>query len=203
MKLAACSLALALALPMAANATIINLSGTSNSSPDGSNAIQITLAPGQYTITPVIDAFTAFHRFGDVTGCNASGASCVTGFEWSFVASTSHPVTGVDFANCCGDDNGQGAIGPLAGGGYFATASEAFNHALSAYGSIGPFTVTTPTLFKFWLFDDVVSDNSGGVSFNLASVTQGVPEPASWAMMLLGFFGLGALMRKRRRRALA
>jgi hypothetical protein len=26
-----------------------------------------------------------------------------------------------------------------------------------------------------------------------------VPEPASWAMMLLGFFGLGAMLRRARR----
>ncbi|HEY2357687.1 MAG TPA: PEPxxWA-CTERM sorting domain-containing protein, partial [Phenylobacterium sp.] len=27
----------------------------------------------------------------------------------------------------------------------------------------------------------------------------GVPEPASWAMMILGFFGLGSALRARRR----
>jgi hypothetical protein len=29
-------------------------------------------------------------------------------------------------------------------------------------------------------------------------VTGGVPEPATWAMMILGTFGVGALMRRRR-----
>ena len=32
------------------------------------------------------------------------------------------------------------------------------------------------------------------------SVTAGVPEPASWALMLTGFFGLGATLRSARRR---
>ena len=32
-------------------------------------------------------------------------------------------------------------------------------------------------------------------------VTPGVPEPATWAVMLLGFGGLGAVMRSRRQRA--
>jgi PEP-CTERM motif-containing protein/uncharacterized protein DUF642 len=35
------------------------------------------------------------------------------------------------------------------------------------------------------------------------SLTGGVPEPASWAMILLGFGGVGATMRARRRRAIA
>ena len=31
-----------------------------------------------------------------------------------------------------------------------------------------------------------------------AAVPGGVPEPATWAMMLMGFGGLGALLRRRR-----
>ena len=37
----------------------------------------------------------------------------------------------------------------------------------------------------------------------LAGVTLGVPEPSTWAMMLLGFGGLGALLRRRRAAPLA
>jgi hypothetical protein len=37
----------------------------------------------------------------------------------------------------------------------------------------------------------------------LQGPTSGVPEPATWAMMLTGFGGLGAAMRKRRRAGLA
>jgi hypothetical protein len=35
------------------------------------------------------------------------------------------------------------------------------------------------------------------------SISDGVPEPVSWALMLIGFFGMGALLRARRRMALA
>jgi hypothetical protein len=33
--------------------------------------------------------------------------------------------------------------------------------------------------------------------------TAGIPEPATWAMMLVGFGALGATMRSRRKQALA
>ncbi|MDE2405177.1 MAG: PEP-CTERM sorting domain-containing protein [Sphingomonadales bacterium] len=45
--------------------------------------------------------------------------------------------------------------------------------------------------------------NSGGFSESLVvrtlDVGQSVPEPATWAMMLLGFFGVGAAMRRKGR----
>lgn len=34
-------------------------------------------------------------------------------------------------------------------------------------------------------------------NFNVATVTAGVPEPATWAMMLIGFTGLGYAARRR------
>jgi hypothetical protein len=39
---------------------------------------------------------------------------------------------------------------------------------------------------------------AGGVSTNFEA---GVPEPATWAMMLVGFGGLGAVLRRSRRKA--
>jgi PEP-CTERM motif len=51
----------------------------------------------------------------------------------------------------------------------------------------------------------LVADGSGGFGFDLAiggAVPQAVPEPSTWAMMLVGFAGLGfAGHRSTRRRA--
>lgn len=46
------------------------------------------------------------------------------------------------------------------------------------------------------------SINPGGTLINIADVTlYAVPEPATWIMMLIGFGGLGAAMRSRRKPA--
>lgn len=58
----------------------------------------------------------------------------------------------------------------------------------------------------FWLFDfgangaNYVSlDNTQGFSNSVLYTTgSGVPEPSTWAMMLIGFLALGAMLRRRR-----
>lgn len=61
-------------------------------------------------------------------------------------------------------------------------------------------------------FTETASSDSTVLSFGLGpgasalddiSVTQAVPEPATWAMMLTGFLGAGAALRSRRRAAVA
>ncbi|MGH6993058.1 MAG: PEPxxWA-CTERM sorting domain-containing protein, partial [Caulobacteraceae bacterium] len=42
--------------------------------------------------------------------------------------------------------------------------------------------------------------NGGDGSVDIVELAAAVPEPASWALMLAGFFGLGAALRARRSR---
>lgn len=55
-------------------------------------------------------------------------------------------------------------------------------------------------------YDPTLNSGVGGV-FNTghvgATLGGGVPEPATWAMMLVGFGGLGAMLRRHRRQAVA
>jgi len=50
------------------------------------------------------------------------------------------------------------------------------------------------------IFDDAGADVGalGGWTLSLTGDVGGVPEPATWAMMLMGFGGLGAILRRRR-----
>jgi hypothetical protein len=53
------------------------------------------------------------------------------------------------------------------------------------------------------VYNDGISDNYSGVAYDAAIVPLPVPEPATWAAMLLGVFGMGAVLRGARRGALA
>jgi hypothetical protein len=81
--------------------------------------------------------------------------------------------------------------------GYHVTGS--FNLAPSAsplFDSTHPLTLRV----SFQNFANAAGGNDFAVdNINVA----GVPEPASWALMLVGFGGLGAVLRNRRRLALA
>jgi hypothetical protein len=49
---------------------------------------------------------------------------------------------------------------------------------------------------------DVLFTSSGN-SFEFDNIAASVPEPSTWAMMLVGFGGLGAAMRSSRRKQVA
>lgn len=59
--------------------------------------------------------------------------------------------------------------------------------------ALSSFSMTSvSTAFGLFQFDNMVTRASQQVA------PQGVPEPASWAMMLVGFGGIGAVIRRRR-----
>jgi hypothetical protein len=60
---------------------------------------------------------------------------------------------------------------------------------------------TTGGAFTLTVNDTAVSTN--GTNTPITGFIQAVPEPATWAMMLLGFGGIGFAMRRRRQPALA
>jgi hypothetical protein len=181
-RAAASAFSLIVAAPSAA--AIVNIDALTNSGLTAANAVSVNLGPGSYTVTPIIGAFTAFSRFATVSGCDSNGAKCVNGFEHSYFVTIGGNSIGY------GGNNGLGTIGPQSTGGYYATALQAFT--LDGTGTT--FTLAAPQAVKFWIYDDFLTDNRGGVSLNVAAV----PEPASWAMLITGFALTGAMLRRRR-----
>lgn len=182
--IAAAAAFVAVAAPATA-ATNVNLDGVGNASLDGSNGVVVNLAQGTYNLTFTQDAYTAFTRFSNVQGCDANGANCFTGFENSaryIIGNTTYLF---------GDGAGSGGLGPVAGGAYYDSAAKSFAEA-GKY--VQTFTVGAGETATFFLYDDNLGDNSGGVSLALSAV----PEPSTWAMLILGMGAIGGAMRRRR-----
>ncbi len=77
----------------------------------------------------------------------------------------------------------------------------------SSAGSSNSLSLTSPTLspgtpytFQYTATLATAGDISGPANFYAAAA---VPEPAAWALMLLGFGGMGMVLRRRRRPVLA
>ena len=90
-----------------------------------------------------------------------------------------------------GNTNGAAIVSSLGGADDFV-----FN------GSTGP--VFPPSSFTYYVAADIFPERTTSNILAFAQTpTQGVPEPSAWAMMLLGFGGIGAVMRRRKVAALA
>jgi hypothetical protein len=63
-------------------------------------------------------------------------------------------------------------------------------------------TLTPGTTYRF-SYTSTLPQGGGLVSGNASFYAAAVPEPATWALMLLGFGGIGMAMRRRRRPVLA
>lgn len=184
LTLAVAMACMAMTAPVGA-ATIVNLDGVTNASMDGANAVSVALGAGTYKLRFTKDKFEAFTRFSSVVGCNAAGGSCRQGFE-----NSARYLIG-ESTFLFGDGAASGGLGPISGGGYFDTAARSFANS-AAYSQM--FKLAAPSNVKFFILDDFLSDNSGGISLSIAAV----PEPATWAMMIIGFGTIGFAARRRR-----
>lgn len=171
----------------AAAATIVDLHGIANASLDGNNAVTVALGAGSYTLEFIDGTYTAFSRFSAPVGCDVDGKNCRQGWENSArISINGGPV------ELFGDGNASGGFGPIdPGDGYYETAALSF--ANSGIFTTN-FTLAADSDVSFYLYDDNLSDNQGGVSLQLSAV----PEPATWAMMIAGFGMIAGALRRRR-----
>ena len=51
--------------------------------------------------------------------------------------------------------------------------------------------------FGYFIIDNQDSINTSG-TLNITNIASGVPEPATWAMMILGFAGVGFMAYRRK-----
>lgn len=68
----------------------------------------------------------------------------------------------------------------------------------SAANFYDEFTLSQSTNLAFFIIDGFLPDNLGGVSLDINPVVAVVPEPSTWAMMILGFAGIGFMAYRRK-----
>jgi hypothetical protein len=116
------------------------------------------------------------------------------------------------------DDSGEAVgtqigsiVAPLTQGGLTAPYGSLVGELGGVYEELGAnfagaaWGTGTLNLF-FWDINGF--DNAGSIAFDIKPVSEvrgpgGVPEPASWALMITGFGAAGAMLRRRRTAALA
>lgn len=152
--------------PLTANAATVHLDAKTNTS---SNAVQLNLKAGTYSITPFKDdTYTAWNAWSSVTGCSADGTGCSKGWVNNYSFTTPSGTTNVRTSDTS----------------RYATADLALLNALSS-----TFTLLSDATVEFFISDTFYRDNIGGMSLNVSAV----PVPAAlflFAPALLGFMGL-------------
>lgn len=169
-------------------AIVVDVNGKNNATIDSpqnpAKFKTVFLGQGRYVFSFTQGAYTAHNRFGGaVNGCEGD-SGCTRGWETNV-----RWIIGNDTANVfkMGDFGPDKVNGP-----YYRTSALAFaaSSAFSQNVTIG----AGGSNVSFYIFDPQTNDNVGGVSVLAA----GVPEPATWAMMIMGFGLIGGAYRSRR-----
>ena len=166
----------------------------------GFATVQLQLAAGTYTVT---DA--------DLTGANSAWTSSLgyNPWYWAFGAAnvgsistgTSGTVLLEDYIGTAAQVVRPFASQTLAG---LTTGLQIYdgNNPLSATTLASfsdTFTLGTQSYVDFYVLDQVVSDNSGGISLNVTLNQTGVPEPASFLLVVTALAAGGLRLRRRAR----
>jgi hypothetical protein len=86
----------------------------------------------------------------------------------------------------------------------FSTLASAEKYFTSDTLEIGPVAAGSQSIDKYYYLTASVGARGFGFNFNVDSPGAAAPEPSTWAMMLLGFAGLGfAALRHARKSRLA
>jgi PEP-CTERM motif len=165
--------------------TVLSLGETVTLDNEGAAPLQRTLGAGTYSITNAATSgnFSAF-RYD-------AGAS---DWAWNFVIGTDNGNNTANVLDVGWVDAPFPSQSAVAGATNVATYR--FDTVLDPHGSTAGYsdtlTLTATTTLDFFVVDGFLSDNIGGVALEINPVSAGsTPEPSTWAMLLLGFAGLG------------
>jgi hypothetical protein len=203
-----CGAAALLGSAIPASAVTANLDATN------STGNTLALAAGTYNVSFIGVAsggtFNGYSPFSSNAGCDNTGSHCSQGWL---------DAVGIDFGHGSGTFDRNGSFLYIDK----STAVDQFDTAIHALANVqtaplskvliadqGDLTKYQPTPYpiqftlaaaqsvNFFVYDCCYADNRGGVSLSITSPSVGgVPEPASWAMLLVGFGVVGGVVRRR------
>ena len=192
----------AVAMTGAAQAAVVNIDSTS------ATGTTLNLSAGTYSFgavgTAAGGAYNAYSYQASgfnpivpaVSGCSATGTNCASGFRSNFTITVGGVTTHYNLSGSGSStaNNFQTATQALA-----AFQAGPVYQTLGNVSTISPltFTLASNAAVTFAVDDDLLFDNTGGVSLNVAAV----PEPASWAMMIVGVGLVGGALRRREGKA--
>jgi hypothetical protein len=100
-----------------------------------------------------------------------------------------------------GKFNGQIIVNDNSGSVFLLDPATKLSTIIATGGTRGDYTQADPTNGTLFLdFSDVVERLGCGPDCSIGNINPGVPEPSTWAMMLLGFAALGFAFRQSRRK---
>ena len=199
--------AFSMASPAAAAVQVFNLSVSDPAAGLGSGPYGTVTVTENGGALNFVETLTAPYRIHDgnanhnALAFNIAGNLTITNLTMGFVAvspDSATSVTGppfgtfaaaIDCTTACSNGYAGGFVGPLS----FTVTSSSGPLTLSSL------TANTYNNLNVYFASDVVQGN--GNTGNVGGVAGGspVPEPATWAMMLVGFGAAGYSLRRRRR----
>jgi PEP-CTERM motif len=190
---------------------------TSGTNADSSNPVIHTTPSASFTYTGTLDwQVTGSQGSPNLAGTFVafSGGS-ITHYTGTIAEATflsTNPATGVSLSSIGDSGTGSTSFFQIMGSGTFRGGAITHDDGASVYldgnpiavvsqpvetsAELGTF-VTTPGPHTFTI--DYVEGN--GAPSQLTFMTTAVPEPSTWAMMILGFCGIGAMTFRRRKSA--
>jgi hypothetical protein len=163
------------------------LTGFTNGGKTANFNFSVTDTAGGATTGSRISTF-GFNVTPDITGASITGGTVFTGASNGNVPSLgSFEFCATAGPNCAGGGGGGAAEGAGPVTGSFALT---FASALSS-------VTFDQEYVRYQSVNNAQAGLEGGSAVGLPT-TGGVPEPTSWAMMILGVFGVGAVLRRQR-----
>lgn len=143
-------------------------------STDPNNHATLTLAAGTYQVNYLSGAWDPWGIYNpNVSDCNAAGQCTGMGWYNAYAFDTSSGTTtfwdGVKWSSAGQAESSGIALSPVM------------------------FTLSSAQTVKFYIGDSYYGDNAGGISLSVTAV----PEPESYAMLMLGLGLMGGIARRR------